>query len=79
MGFLAKGDFTLASPDLIGSTAEYHKLRFRTTGGNVQWQTRPIVLVPNQPVVLAMTGTIVPASSGRDFECYIQNGTETYA
>lgn len=72
-------DFTLASPDLIGATSEYHKLRFRTTGGNVQWQTRPIVLVPNQPVVLAMTGTIVPAGSGRDFECYIQNGTETYA
>ena len=71
-------DFTLASPALIGSTTEYHKMRFRTTNGNVQWRCRPIVLVPNQPVLLALTGSIVPATSGRDFELYIQNSHVTY-
>lgn len=72
-------DFTLASPAPIGATGEDYKLRFRTTAGNVQWRCRPIVLVPNQPVLLALTGTIVPATSGRDFELYIQNDHASYA
>lgn len=71
-------DFTLASPALIGATGENYKMRFRTTNGNIQWRSRPIVLVPNQPVLLALTGTLVPATSGRDFELYIQNDTASY-
>ena len=68
-------DLTFQSPALIGATAEYYQMRIRTTDGNINWLARPIVLAPNQPVLLAMTGSIVPATAGgRDIEVWLQNG-----
>lgn len=72
-------DVTLQSPAEIGTTGEFYQLRYLTTQGNVNWMTRPLVLVPNQPVLLQMTGMIAPVSSGRPFYIYLQNDTAAYA
>ena len=70
------GDFdvTLQSSAVIGATAEYHMLRIRTTGNNVNFMARPIVLVPNQPVVFQLVGTVQKPSSGHPVDIWIQNG-----
>jgi hypothetical protein len=72
-------DVTLLSPVEIGSTGEYFQMRFRTSDGNVKWSARPLVLVPNQPVLLAMTGLVTPATTAStyDFEMWIQNDHAT--
>jgi len=71
-------DIELASAALIGATTEYYKLRFLTESGNVKWTARPINPLPNQPIVVMLTGTVVNATSGRDFKLYIQNGQANY-
>lgn len=68
-------DVTLLSPAEIASTGEYYTLRYRTDQANINWMTRPIVLVPNQPVLVQMTGMVAPVSSGRPFYIYLQNAT----
>lgn len=68
-------DMTLLSPAVIGTTTDYHQLRILTQGGNMRWLARPIRIRPNQPVMLALTGTVIPASSAyRDIYVYMQNG-----
>lgn len=71
-------DITLQSPAVIGSTSEYHEMRIRTTQANVQWTAAPLVLVPDQPVLIQATGTLKRVDAGRDIECYIQNGQASY-
>lgn len=71
-------DVTLLSPALIGATSEYYTLRYLTDQGNVKWRARPIVLTPNQPVLLALTGIIANPASGRAFKIYLQNATASY-
>lgn len=72
-------DFTLQSPALIGVTSEYHLLRFLTDQANVEWTVAPLVLVPDQPVLVQATGTLKRASAGRDMYMYIQNGQYPYS
>jgi len=72
-------DVTLLSPALIGATTEYHQLRFLTDQGNCKIICRPIVLAPNQPVLLAIRCTITEVVTGRPFYLYTQNGTASYA
>ena len=72
-------DIIFQSPALIGVTTEYYQLRFLTDQANVGWQCRPIVLEPNQPVLLALRGVITEQDiPGRDFELYIQNAAAAY-
>ena len=71
-------DITLQSAALIGSTAEYYKLRIRTTQANCNFMVRPIVLVPNQPVVFQLVATVQNPNSGSPIDCYIQNATTDY-
>ena len=71
-------DIIFQSPAQIGATGEYHELRFLTDQGNVGWLSRPIILEPNQPVLLALRGTITEQDTGRDFELYIQNTHAAY-
>jgi len=70
------GDFdvTLQSAALIGATAEHYQMRFRTTGGNVNFMVRPIVLMPNQPVVFQLVASVQSTDAGNPFDLYIQNG-----
>lgn len=71
-------DIIFQSPEQIAATGQYYQLRFLTDQGNVGWLARPIVLQPNQPVLLALRGTVAEASSGRDFKLYIQNAVASY-
>jgi hypothetical protein len=68
-------DVTISSGAQIAATGEYYTLRYRTDQGNIKWLARPIVLVPNQPVLLQMTGSITTVSAGRPFYIYLQNAT----
>jgi hypothetical protein len=72
-------DVIIESPAQIGATGEYHQLRFLTDQGNCKLLTRPIVLAPNQPVILAARATMTEVDSGRPFYFYIQNSTASYA
>ena len=71
-------DFTLQSPAEIAATGEYYLFRFRTTAGNVKLMARPIVLMPNEPVLMQVQGTIARPSTGRAFYAYLQNATLSY-
>lgn len=72
-------DITLQSPELIGATTEYHQMRIRTTGANVRWAARPIPIIPNQVMMVQLTGTVVPAASVRDIWVWMQNNHANYA
>lgn len=80
---IAQGDFdvTLRSGALIGATAEYYTIRYRTLDGNVDWSARPIVMMPNQPIVLALQGVVTPVSDSGTlpFYFYIQNDHANYS
>ena len=72
-------DVTFLSDELIGATSEYYSMRYRTTEGNVDWSSRPIVLVPNEPVVLALQGVITSVTtSDLPFQLFLQNDTANY-
>lgn len=67
-------DITLQSAAQIATTGEYHQLRIRTTQSNCNFMVRPIVLVPNQPVVFQLVATVQNPDSGSPLDIYLQNG-----
>lgn len=72
-------DVSFLSDELIGATGEYYTLRYRTTEGNVDWSARPIVLVPNEPVVLALQGVVTSVTtSDLPFQFFLQNDHASY-
>ena len=71
-------DITLNSAALIGATAEYHQMRIRTTQSNCNFMVRPIVLVPNQPVVFQLVATVQNPDTGSAIDWYIQNAVADY-
>jgi hypothetical protein len=71
-------DITLQSAALIGATAEYYQMRIRTTQSNCNFMVRPIVLVPNQPVVFQLVATVQNPDSGRPIDVYLQNAISNY-
>lgn len=77
---ICQGDFDVqleSRANITGSTP--YLLRFRTYQQNVDWSVRPIVFMPNEPVVLALVGNVRNVSSGRPFEFYVQNSHSSYA
>ena len=72
-------DITLQSAAEIAGAAStaYYQMRIRTTQNNVNFMVRPIVLVPNQPVVFQLIGTVQAPSSGHPFDIYFQTGDST--
>jgi len=55
------------------ATAVNYQMRMRTTQNNVNFMARPIVLVPNQPVVFQLIGNVQNPDSGNPFDFYIHN------
>lgn len=66
-------DLSLESAADIGATGEKYAMRILTSNQNVKWTARPINPLPNQPIVLMMTGTVINTDSARDFKLYVQN------
>lgn len=68
-------DIILESDTAIpgAATAANYQMRIRTTQNNVNFMARPIVLVPNQPVVFQLIGNVQNPDSGHPFDIYIQN------
>lgn len=71
-------DIILSSQKLIGATSEYHMMRIRTVNDNISWAVRPLVLRPNQPVVMQAQGTLLNADVDQPIRCYIQNNFANY-
>lgn len=75
----ASGDFdvTLQSAAMITGATPY-MMRVRTTGANVNFMARPIVLMPNQPVVFQLVGQVQKPTTGNAVVVWLQNDTANY-
>jgi hypothetical protein len=78
---IASGNFDVSFlSDEIITGSSYYTMRYRTTEGNVDWSARPIVLIPNEPVVLALQGVVTSVStSDLPFQLFLQNSHSDYS